>query len=247
MQVAGLSRETDKLAVALDPTPAFVREALDWGAGCLLTHHPLAMEPRFLDRMDNYHEVARLVLSAGAWLYAAHTSLDVQAAGPAGWLARALDLRGAEVIEPVPVPSEVQAAADGAARVGFGLVGGLPAPLEADAFAALLAAHVRRDYWVLNASLPGRIRRVAYCTGSGSSLAGEAFAAGADVFVTGDMKYHTALDTAGCVIDVGHFCLEEEMMRRFALGLQENRALAGLNIRFFPGTDPLRVHLPHKG
>lgn len=49
------------------------------------------------------------------------------------------------------------------------------------------------------------IRKIAFCAGSGADFLSEAEAFGADVFVTGDVKFHTALDSSVIIIDVGHF------------------------------------------
>ena len=237
LQAAGLAPAASRLAVGLDPTPDFVAAALDWGAGFLLTHHPLYLEPRPLDAPGPFLDAARAVLSAGAWLYAAHTSLDANPAGPAGWLARKLGLAGLAVLEPT---------ADG---LGIGQVGDLGEPLAWDDFARVLAGQVRRDFWTLAGTRPQRVERVAICPGSGGSLAGAARAAGAQVLVTGDLKYHQALDaghpaTGLCVVDVGHFSLEEEMTRLLAGSLDAQLAPAGVEVRFFPGRDPLEALRP---
>ena len=52
-----------------------------------------------------------------------------------------------------------------------------------------------------------RVRRVAVCTGAGASLAGEACRAGADIYVTSDLKYNDFMtpDGALTIADVGHF------------------------------------------
>lgn len=52
-----------------------------------------------------------------------------------------------------------------------------------------------------------KIKTVAVCGGSGSELINEAIAAGADAFVTADVKYHTFHDTAGnlMLVDAGHY------------------------------------------
>lgn len=66
-----------------------------------------------------------------------------------------------------------------------------------------------------------------------------ALASGADVYITGDIKYHSALDAEASglrIIDVGHFTLEEEMMRRFAATLAEQLSVP---VTFLPGRDPL--------
>ena len=52
-----------------------------------------------------------------------------------------------------------------------------------------------------------RISRVALCGGSGAFLIGDALAAGADIYVTGDLKYHDFTENAGKIMlaDIGHF------------------------------------------
>ncbi len=55
---------------------------------------------------------------------------------------------------------------------------------------------------------PSGIRRIMVCSGSGGSLLESFFASDADVFVTGDIRYHDARrieDVGRCVIDIGHF------------------------------------------
>jgi dinuclear metal center YbgI/SA1388 family protein len=126
-----------------------------------------------------------------------------------------------------------------AALLGFGCIGTLPEPMTYDRFCDTLANVVERDYWVTSGHVPGTVSTVAYCTGSGSSLADTAFRMGADVFITGDVKYHSALDAIGCLIDVGHFSLEEEMMRRFAMQLGES--LPDVQIFYLPAQDPMRL------
>lgn len=126
--------------------------------------------------------------------------------------------------------------------MGFGLVGDLPAPLSWDAFLAMLQRTVPLDTANLCGSHPKEVRRLGYCTGSGSSLAARAFGMGADIFITGDVKYHTALEVCGPILDVGHFCLEEEMMRQLATILQKR--LPDIHVFFLSGTDPLRRLLP---
>ena len=62
-----------------------------------------------------------------------------------------------------------------------------------------------RDY------LDRKIETVAICTGSGKSMIGDVMAAGADVYVTGDIDYHTAIDTMAdgmAIVDAGHYGTE---------------------------------------
>lgn len=129
-------------------------------------------------------------------------------------------------------------------EVGFGELGDLPEPMGWDEFLARVDGLVKRDALLISGPQPETVSRVAYCGGSGSSLIGKAAAAGADVFITGDMKYHPAVETPVCVIDAGHFSLEEEMMRRF--GAELDRELDGVEVRFLEGVDPFRVYARKK-
>ena len=201
LQVAAHRTDATRLAVCLDPSPASVSAALELGAQCILSHHPLALKPSLPNRIDHYHEVLRLLLTNDVPLYAAHTSLDVNSDGPVSWLARELHLDNLAVLEPTGPGT-------GVLPHGFGLAGDLAEPVDLRQLAGMLAAHIDLSTATVSGPCPESIRRVAYCTGSGSSLLEEARAAGADIFITGDVKYHTALDTQLCLFDVGHHSLE---------------------------------------
>jgi len=135
-----------------------------------------------------------------------------------------------------------------AASVGFGQVGDLPKPLALEDFAKSLERtlfSVQKPFsggpkgvaWAECGPRPQTVRRVAYTTGSGASLIPAAFAAGADVFLCGDVKHHAAMETPGLVLDVGHFILEEEMMRLFSQELQSDLGRS-VEVRFFAGRSP---------
>jgi len=138
-----------------------------------------------------------------------------------------------------------------ALNVGYGQVGDLPQALAYEDFARLLEKALfsvqqpaaitglkgpKGLAWAECGPRPAMIRRVAYTTGSGAALIPAAFAAGADVYICGDVKYHAAQESPGLVFDVGHFILEEEMMRLFASEL--GPVLSGVEVRFFEGKSP---------
>ena len=60
-----------------------------------------------------------------------------------------------------------------------------------------------------------RLKRIAFCAGSGSDFIQEAFENGADALVTGDLKFHTALESPIVVFDVGHFESEIGVLKVF--------------------------------
>lgn len=85
--------------VALEASPAVVREAQNLGAQLLLTHHPLIYQPLHEVRQDQ--PGGRLLsdlIRAGIASVACHTNLDVAPGGLNEYLAQALELAGPEVL-----------------------------------------------------------------------------------------------------------------------------------------------------
>lgn len=236
IQVPSRRAEITGLGVCLEPTPQSIRQAVEGGADMVLAHHPLSLEPRFPDRLDAYHEVLSLLFRENICLYSAHTSLDANPRGPVSWLLEALELQccpDAMVLEPTATfPGE------GGYACGFGFIGSLKQPWTREEFTQSLEPYFRGVCARLVGKLPERICKIAVCPGSGTSLAEAAAQAGADVLITGDAKYHPALEFPLPVLDVGHFCLEEKMMQYFSLRLQT--ALPDIKVFFIPGQDPFQ-------
>lgn len=59
------------------------------------------------------------------------------------------------------------------------------------------------------------LHRIAFCAGSGSEFINEAYQNGADAFVTGDVKFHTAVESPVVLFDVGHFESEIISLEKF--------------------------------
>ncbi len=90
---------------------------------------------------------------------------------------------------------------------GLGAIGRLPAAVSLKAF--LRSVRTRLRSAGLRYSGPGnrRIRTVAVCGGSGSELLPDAVRAGADAFVTADVRYHAFQEYEHeiVLIDAGHY------------------------------------------
>lgn len=69
-----------------------------------------------------------------------------------------------------------------------------------------------------------KLSRIAFCGGSGTEFWHDAYDAGAQVLVTGDLKFHTAVDSKISIIDIGHFESEvlvlDEIQRLLASEVQ---------------------------
>lgn len=102
-------------------------------------------------------------------------------------------------------------------KVGMGMTGKLEKPVKTTDFFNTLkkifgVKIIRHTKIVKNT-----IQKVAVCGGSGSFLLNRAKSADADVFITGDFKYHQFFDADGQIIiaDIGHFESEQFTLEIF--------------------------------
>lgn len=61
-----------------------------------------------------------------------------------------------------------------------------------------------------------KLHKIAFCAGSGTEFIKEAKENGADAFVSGDLKFHTALESEIAVFDIGHFESEIPILKVFS-------------------------------
>ena len=99
----------------------------------------------------------------------------------------------------------------------------------------------------------GRFRRLAVCGGSGFSLYRRAVAAGAELLLTGDLKYHDArlAETVGVpVIDAGHYATERPVLPVVAAKIKSwlrERQEPGIAVDVFTAEDdPLDAARRHQ-
>lgn len=96
-------------------------------------------------------------------------------------------------------------------ETGSGIVGNLPEAITEKDFLAKLSA-IFKVKVVRHTALTGKkIQKVALCGGAGSFLINAAKVAGADVYVTADVKYHEFFDADGQLLlaDIGHYESEQ--------------------------------------
>lgn len=96
-------------------------------------------------------------------------------------------------------------------EVGSGLIGELPEPVTEEGFLHILKNAFELSIVRHTPLLGKKIQKVALCGGAGSFLTGRALAAGADVYVTADVKYHEFFDANDRLViaDIGHWESEQ--------------------------------------
>jgi dinuclear metal center YbgI/SA1388 family protein len=141
----------------------------------------------------------------------------------------------------VPLQNQVPGA-------GLGRIGRLEQATTLDDFADRVKTALGCDHLRLAGAAKRSVQKIALCGGSGAGLLQTAHRQGADVLVTGDVKYHDArqAEELGIVlIDAGHFATEKLMIEQVADSLREAARQRHWEIVFeaYAGeVDPFRLY-----
>lgn len=190
--------EVHAALLAVDVTEEVIAEAVAKGCDLIITHHPIIFHP--LKRLNSASQVERCVEEAirrGIALYACHTNLDSAPEGMSYRLAEMVGVEHCTVLEP----------SDKGDGVGFGVVGDLPAPVPTMEYLQKVREVLGCQCIRHSRIASEEVSRVAICTGAGASMIPLAQRAGADLYITADLKYNDFMAPEGglTVADVGHF------------------------------------------
>lgn len=196
------------ILVALDFSQEVCEQAVTLKADMIVTHHPAIFTPmKSLTDTDWRSELVLRAAERGMAVYCAHTNLDSALGGVNDVLAKTLELENIESLR-----------GEDEALQGIGRLGFLPEPLTLEAFIGRVKCSLRLNH-VRVAGRCDKIKKVAVCGGSGMDFLEDVLRAGADVYVTGDVKYHAAQDAVArglTVIDAGHQGTELPVVNDFA-------------------------------
>ena len=218
LQVGSTDWTVRKIWVALDPSPDVVAAAGHSEVDMLITHHPLMITPlRNIDFSkppgSSIDQSARHRLA----LYAAHTNFDSVKEGLNDILAGRIGLMNIRPLVPGPDDSP-----------GIGRIGDFENPIELKSLALILKDKLSLAHVKISGEPSLLVNTAAVCTGSGSSLLKDFFNSAADIYISGDMRYHDAKDIQSAgrgLIDIGHFASEhimvEVLAERLAAGLKQ--------------------------
>ena len=195
--------------IALDPTEDAVEAAIDRGCNVILTHHPMLFRGlKAVDGRDTGSRKVIRMIAHGITAMAFHTRLDAVEGGVNDILAARLGLTNTEPFGEDGNP----------AGRPIGRVGDLPETVSADAFIETVKAALGLPALVF-AGCGKPVRRVAVMGGGGEDDVGAAVLAGADTYVTGELKYHHLCDAPYGEINLimaGHYHTEAPVLDRLA-------------------------------
>ncbi|MEI7474220.1 MAG: Nif3-like dinuclear metal center hexameric protein [bacterium] len=187
-QVFCNNNDIKKVMLALNPDEEVINQAITNNCNLLITHHPLIFSK--INRLSIKNPNQSVIIKAiqnELNIYSAHTNLDKTEGGTGDYLAEILGLTGIETIEE------------------FVKKGSLAKPVSIEKFALTVKKVVNTDCLrIINNANTEMVKNVALCTGSGADFIHKL--RDIDVYITGDVKYHNALNAIKfAVIDAGHF------------------------------------------
>ena len=181
----------NKVLVCLDVTTKVVKEAIDNNVDLIVSHHPLIFKPlKSLDFTDDFKSnIIRDLIKNDISVISFHTNLDSAKLGLNDHLAKLLDLDDIRVLFEHNLDKEA----------GLGRIGRLSSSLSMEEKFSLdtVSAVIGDDKEISTVALLG---------GSGADFLYSL--PEVDIYLTGDVGYHAALDAIEMkknIIDIGHF------------------------------------------
>ena len=179
-------KEVKVIFCALDFSEDVLLQAKQCHADFVITHHPVIFQGiKQLTDEDWRKALLMETVRNDIAVYSAHTNLDSVAGGVNDVLAHLLELQNIEGLSGEDDTLE-----------GIGRIGVLKEEMEPEVFAKRIKTILKLNN-VTFVSAGHRVHKVAVCGGSGIDFLDYAVKAGADTFVTGDVKYHDAQDAFG--------------------------------------------------
>jgi len=213
MQIGRTDWPVRTIWVALDPTPDVIEAACQGSADLLVTHHPLIFSPiKTIDLLTPIGKSIGMCIRHQLAIYSAHTNLDIVPEGLNDVLVNMLALDNVSAMVPIRQPPDEKSDR----KVGMGRLGELPSPIRLESLAGKLKTRFRLKNIRMVGPSDMQVKKVAVCSGSGGGLMNAFFSSGAQVYITGDLRYHDAksAEAQGLgLIDIGHFHSEHVMVK----------------------------------
>ena len=216
-------RQVERILISLDYTEKTRLEAVEKGCQMVITHHPPIFSK--LNKINDQTPVGRLILGTIASdisIYSAHTNLDYADGGTSDALFEILGLSEKDTLMMPNIHGK-----------SLGRVGSFSRDYSLEQVCALVKEKLGVSTLKCVGNPEAVVKKAAIMPGSGAT--GEFFASAlakdVDVYITGDLKYHDALDAAALglnVIDATHFATEnivcEYIKKHLEKNLEENKS-----------------------
>ncbi len=200
LQAGAESWPVKRVLIALDPSFEVISEAVRLKADLVLTHHPLFLKlPKNIDFNTMPGKVILISAKEKISIVSAHTNLDKAFGGLNDYFAKKIGLK--KIVPLVDIPGNENLSC-------FGRKGDFGKVVTLKELAVKIKKTLNLNYLRIVGDKNLTLKSAAVITGSGGSMLDSFFLSQADVFITGDVKYHEARmieEKKSGMIDVGHF------------------------------------------
>ncbi len=198
--------DINKIMLCLTPTNDVIKQALAQNCDMIISHHPMF-------EINCHSELVSESFTPKIDIYSAHTNMDLAYGGTTDTLIKTfIDIFNKKNYpSPEFVNSQSSLTNSSLSLKGRGeREADFVRYIEFEDFVELdkitnILRKISPNLRYVNNNRIERVKKIGFCAGSGSEFISEAQTQGADCFVTGDLKFHTALDSELVVFDIGHF------------------------------------------
>ena len=193
--------EVKKALITLDTLENVVDEAVENKCDLIISFHPIIFDG--LKKITNKTYVKRVIsksIKNNINIYAIHTNLDNHPKGVNFQISKYLNLNNTKILIP-----KIDC------KGGMGMIGELHKPALEKEFLNYVKGIMKTSLIKHSNFLNKKIKKVAVLGGSGSFAIEEAIKAGADCFITADLKYHDYFRAENKILllDIGHYESEQ--------------------------------------
>lgn len=208
LNLGDLDQDINKIMLTLEITNRTIDEAIEKGVDLVISHHPFLMSKVNQIRTDTIkggliYKMIRNNISA----YCMHTSYDMAEDGLNDYFFDLLGIKDRQVLD---VESSLDSYNDGK-EYGLGRLADLEKPIEIGDLISSLKDKLNIDHARYVGPKDLLINKIAVVTGNGSEFFQLAKSKGCDILITGDLKYHQAMDALDmgmALLDFGHYGTE---------------------------------------
>ncbi len=207
----------EKVLITLDVTVQVVKEAIEKGCKMIISHHPLIFKPVSEVTLESYQgEIISLLYKNDIALYSAHTSLDIATGGVNDALAKKLELVNVSYEE----------------GISCYRTGEFNKEFNKQELICFIKEKMGAKNLIYNLE-DKKYKTIGISTGAGEEFAFEC--KNQDVFLTGEIKYHTALELKRqniSFIAAGHYYTEIHFAEQLKACLQKQVNMLQYDVAF---------------
>ncbi|MDY4006431.1 Nif3-like dinuclear metal center hexameric protein [Fusobacterium varium] len=218
--VGNINKDIKKIQLSIDATEKAIEYAVENGINMIITHHPLIFKPLKSIVISELlgRKIIKLIENE-INLYSIHTNLDSSKDGLNDYILELLDVKKYKIID-VNENNET---------AGIGRMYSLEEKKTVSEYVDFIKEKMKiKNVRIISSNIKTEIKKIALINGSGMGYWRKVKSLGADLFITGDISYHDALDAKESglhLIDIGHFesenCFSELLKKKLEeMGLE---------------------------